>query len=77
MSDYNIYATNPLLKGVRTEYDLKMAAIFGRAAAEKQYGPNPSGDVYRPMVNNRTGLMPLGAAYQFNGGSFFNANYKP
>jgi hypothetical protein len=36
-----IYSTNPLLKGVRTESDLKALALYNNLALSQDYGPNP------------------------------------
>lgn len=73
----NIYATNPLLQGVRTDYDLKMLEIYGNAALNKQYGPTPEGSRPAQPLSIKNAYMSLGNGYTFQGGSYMDYSKKP
>jgi len=72
-----LYATNPLLKNVRTQYDLQMNDVYCTNAVNTKYGPNPMKDVKVPKRHPGTPYMPLANAYMFSPGSYFTGENKP
>ena len=66
----SVYATNPLLKGVRTEADLQQIQTFCNFAQNMDYGPmatSSSGEASRPCMCPY-GYGYLSNAYQFSAG---------
>jgi hypothetical protein len=78
MSDtmYNVYRTNPLLKGVRTQADLDAIDRYGAYALNFNYGPNPTKDrVEQTACNCPFGYGYNSNAYDFQSGpNFINLN---
>jgi hypothetical protein len=66
MSQCNIYATNPMLSGVKSDYDLMMNQKYCVAAQMQPYGPNFSKS-QNPTNNKICPFKPLSNAYQFTG----------
>ena len=62
----NLYATNPMLAGVKSDYDLKMNQLYCNYAQSQPYGPNFS---KTQSVYNKKAcpFIPLSSAYEFNG----------
>jgi hypothetical protein len=67
MSQCNIYATNPMLSGVKTDYDLMMNQKYCVAAQMQPYGPNFAPAITNPPNNKICPFKPLSNAYQFSG----------
>lgn len=73
----NIYASNPLLQGVRSDYDLKMLQIYGGAALQKDYSFAAPDSRPSPPLSYKNAYASLDNGYTFQGGSFFTYNQKP
>lgn len=73
---YNVYRTNPLLQGVRTQADLDSIDRYGAYALNFKYGPNPTNERVPQMASN----CPFGYGYNSNaynfqsGPNFINLN---
>ena len=62
----NVYQSSPLLKGVRTEADLKAIQTYCNYAMNFNYGPNPTNErVDQPACN-----CPFGYGYNQNAYNF-------
>jgi hypothetical protein len=66
MQQCNLYATNPQLVGVKSDYDLVMNSVYCPMAMSQPYGPNfaPSS---RPVNTKVCPFKPLSSAYEFSG----------
>lgn len=79
MSNNNVcgvYENNPLLKGVRTQFDLDQIKTYCNYAMNFNYGPNPTNErVAQPACNCPFGYGYNGSAYNFQSGpQFINLN---
>jgi len=70
------YKTNPLLKGTRTDQDLKDIDTYCSYAMNFNYGPNPTNErVAQPVCNCPFGYGYNSTAYNFQSGpNFINLN---
>ena len=62
----NLYATEPQLTGVKSDYDLMMNSIYCPQAMSQPYGPN-FGAPLKPKNNKVCPFKPLSSAYDFSG----------
>jgi hypothetical protein len=66
----NVYSENPVLKGARSERDLKDIALYCSFAQNVPTGPMSAAPSHEAMCQAPYGYRTLANAYQFNAGPF-------